>query len=535
VAALIERRRPGRSRLVAGASAAVLIIAGLVAGSAPDVGAQTGDRDDVRIFFGGSTTFDPALQSDIGSAAYSAQLFESLTAFDSSLVLRPALAESWDVTDDGTQITFHLRDGLTFSDGSPLGPEDVVGSWLRVIDPERPSQLSSLLLDVRGALGYLTGEITDPADVGLRADGNDVIVDLQRPGADFPAIVSSATFGIVPPIIWRDGSTVDGEILDGNLASSGPYVTVDVSEDVHTLEANERYWAGPPAIPSVSLLANVGGRSAVAAFEAGDVDYTGIGSFDASWIKFDETLGPSLRLVPSLSLSFLGFTATTPPFDDVRVRQAFGAAVDWTRLVELGSAGDEVPANSMVPPGIPGRGDGDWMPAHDPERARELLAEAGYPDGAGFPEITFAAGGFPYAEGMAAELERELGVTIRIEEIDGHFDRLHEDPPPMWTLGWVADYPGPNDFLGILLETGRSNNYGRWSSAAFDEAIEAALTTRDPDEALAAFERALALVRDEVPVIPISYGDGWALSRDGLLGAGQNGLGILRVAGLAWE
>ena len=533
MAALI-RRRPGPLGVVAATSAVLLILAGLVAGSAPDVGAQT-EREDVRVFFGGGTTFDPAYQSDIASAAYSAQLFESLTAFDASLSLRPALAGSWDVSDDGTQITFHLRDGLTFSDGSPLEGEDVVRSWLRIIDPRRPSQLSSLVLDVRGALDYLTGAITDPADVGLRADGQDVIVDLERPGADFPAIVSSPTFAVVPRSIWEDRGNVDTDLVNGTLASSGPYVASDVLPTGLLLQANDRYWAGPPAIPTVHMLEEIGGRSPVAAFEAGDVDYTGISSFDASWIRYDATLGPSLRVVPSLSLSFVGFTATTPPFDDVRVRQAFGAAVDWTRLVELGSAGDEVPADSMVPPGIQGRGDGNWIPTYDPDRARELLAEAGYPGGAGFSEITFAAGGLRYSEGIAAELLRELGVTIRIEELDGHFDRLHTDPPPMWTLGWVADYPGPNDFLGILLQTGRSNNYGRWSSPAFDAAIDDALATRDADEALGAYERALAVVRDEVPAIPIAYGDGWALSRDGLLGAGQNGLGILRLAGLAWE
>ena len=237
----------------------------------------------------------------------------------------------------------------------------------------------------------------------------------------------------------------------------------------------------------------------------------------------------------SLSLTYVGFTTTAPPFDDERVRQAFGSAVDWTRLVELGASGDDIPAISMVPPGIPGGGDRSWLPAHDPGRARQLLADAGYPGGAGFPEVTFAAGGLAYAEGLAAELERELGVTIRLEEYDDHFDRLHLDPLPMWTLGWVADYPGANDFLGVLLGTGSSNNYGSWSSATFDAAIGDALATRDPDEALAAYERALAAVRDEVPVIPIANGDGWALSRNGLLGAGQNGLGILRIAGLAWE
>jgi ABC-type oligopeptide transport system substrate-binding subunit len=117
---------------------------------------------------------------------------------------------------------------------------------------------------------------------------------------------------------------------------------------------------------------------------------------------------------------------------------------------------------------------------------------------------------------------------------DGYFDRLGTDPPQMWSLAWVADYPGRNDFLGVLLNTGASNNYGHWSSPEFDAAILEATAASDPAEASAAYDRAERIVRDEVPVVPLSYGPGWALSRTGLLGAGQNGLGIVRMAGLAW-
>jgi len=526
-------RGPRRARLLVAAGIVAILVAlgGLAGGRGPADGARAANGDEVSLLFGEPTTLDPAHQSDIGSAAFSAQLYESLTAFDTSLTLRPALAGSWDVADDGRQIVFHLRDGLAFSDGSPLHAEDVVGSWLRIIDPDDPSLLSSLLLDVRGAFDYVTGATSDPDEVGIRADGRDVIVDLERPGADFPAIVASPTFGIVPPAIWRDGRDIDGGVSIG----SGAYVLDQVTADEFTLVANEHYWAGRPPIATVHLLTNIGGRSPVEAFEDGDLDYTEIGSYDASWIRFDAHLGPQLRLVPSLALSYIGFTTSSPPFDDDRVRRAFGAAVDWTRLVELGPSGDQVPANSMVPPGIPGRGARSWLPDHDPVAAGALLADAGYPGGAGFPEVRFAAGGLAYAEGLVAELERELGVTVTIEEYDDHFGRLHDDPLPMWTLGWIADYPGPNDFLGVLLGTGSSNNYGHWSSPTFDAAIGDALATRDPDEALAAYERALAAVQDEVPVIPIAYGDGWALSRDGLLGAGQNGMGVLRIAGMAWQ
>jgi oligopeptide transport system substrate-binding protein len=117
---------------------------------------------------------------------------------------------------------------------------------------------------------------------------------------------------------------------------------------------------------------------------------------------------------------------------------------------------------------------------------------------------------------------------------DGYFDRLSADPPQMWALSWVADYPGRNDFLGVLLGTGESNNYGHWSSPDFDAAIAQAVSTADPAAAGAAYDKAESVVRDQVPVVPVIYGPGWALSRTGLLGAGQNGLGIIRMAGLAW-
>lgn len=493
-------------------------------------GVDAAARTDVKIAQGAPTSFDPALQSDIGSAAFSAQLFESLTAFDLSLTLRPALAASWDISDSGRQIVFHLRPGLTFSDGEAISGADVVGSWLRIIDPAHPSQLATLFMDVRGAAEYLAGKVPATA-VGLRADGLDVAVELDRPGADFPAIVASPTFAIVPPQVWRDHAAADS----GNIPSSGAYTVSATTATEITLAANGHYWAGPPAVRTIHLRSDLGGRSPVAAFEAGDIDYTAIGSADAAWIRYDATLGPELRTVPSLSLAYLGFTTTRRPFDDVRIRQAFAAAVDWRRVTGLASLGDVTPADSMLPPGIAVGGGSSWVPAHDPARARELLAAAGFPNGVGFPDVTLAAGGIAQAEGIAADLKRELGVTIHLEELGDQFTHLQTDPPAMWTLGWVADYPGPNDFLGVLLGTGSSNNYGRWSSAPFDAAIADALGTRDPTAAKDAFERALGIVRDDVPAIPLTYSNGWALSRTGLLGADQNGLGIMRMAGLGWR
>ncbi len=137
---------------------------------------------------------------------------------------------------------------------------------------------------------------------------------------------------------------------------------------------------------------------------------------------------------------------------------------------------------------------------------------------------------------FAAEIKRELGVTVQVElQGPGFFERLQDDPAPIFSMGWIADYPGPNDFLGILLGTGASNNYGRWSSAPFDQAVADALAATEPAVARAAFDRAEGIVRDEAPTLPLTYGVSWSLARSGLLGAYDNGLGIIRMAGLAWD
>ena len=358
--------------------------------------------DEVRILADQPATFDPAGQGDIDTAAITAQLHETLTTYDAALQLQPALAASWEVGADGREVVFHLRENLAFSDGTPLTAEDVVGSWLRLVDPDEPSPLAALMLDVKGARAYLNGQLTDAAGVGLRADGLDVRVELERPGADFPAIVSAQIFGVVPPAAWRDGQDAFGE----GQPVSGGYVVASNDADVIVLERNERYWAGPPAIRTVRLVTGIDGRSPVAAFEAGDLDYAEVASVDSPWIPYDPNLGPQLRQARSLNLTYLALDTTRAPFDDVRVRQALGAAVDWQRVVTLASSGGAVAATSMVPPGIPGGSDRSWLPAYDPDRARQLLAEAGYPGGTGLPVIEFGTGGYGVAQGIATDLER---------------------------------------------------------------------------------------------------------------------------------
>lgn len=152
--------------------------------------------------------------------------------------------------------------------------------------------------------------------------------------------------------------------------------------------------------------------------------------------------------------------------------------------------------------------------------------------------MTLVTAGTAYDEALLAQLKANLGVTVRFEALDFTtlFERLGSaDSPAMWALSWIADYPSPNDFLGILLGTDQPNNYGGWTSPAFDEAIARAVGTTDDAEARAGYDAAERIVADEVPVVPVSYGTSAALAREGLLGAATNGQGILRLAGLAWS
>lgn len=496
----------------------------------PAVQAQT-DEARLRIVGSAPFTWDPALAGDAGSAGTLAQVFEGLTAFDADSRVQPALAAEWQVEDDGRRIAFILRPDLRYSDGSPIEAQHVVDSWLSLIDPGRPGPLASLLADVSGAVDYMAGRV-GPEGVGLRADGRNVIVEFRRPATYFLAVTASPSLAVVPPAM-RD--RLAAPLLPPQMVVSGAYVPVEQGSAIR-LEGNPHYWAGPPPIGTIDIVTDLGGRSPVAVFEAGEVDYTPVASFDASWMRYDRTLGPQLRRTDSFSVHYYGFDTTAAPFDDARVRLAFAQAVDWERIVALGN--DTLAATSMVPPGIPGRGDESFRPAYDPDAARRLLADAGYAGGAGFPEVPLTSFGYGYEVTVAGELEDVLGISVQVEILDfeHYIGRLDgADRPQFWTLSWIADYPHAHDFLGLLLETGSQSNYGAWSNADYDAAIEAAAAAEDEAEQARHYTAAQRILREQAPVIPVEYGESWALSRDGLLGALESGVGMIRYAGLDWS
>jgi ABC-type transport system substrate-binding protein len=529
-------RRPSVGALGTILLLAVMLISGLAAAfmvtPRPDEEALARPDDtDVVVASGTPLSWDPAAIADATSAQLLFQVFDGLTTLDADAQVRPALAESWIVADDGRSIEFVLREGLTFSDGEPLDADDVRRSWLRVLDPERTSPLASLLDDVAGATAYAAGD-AEVDDVGIEADGRRLRITFARPAAYFPAVAAVPTLAVVPTgVDVQARGPADGRAF----VASGAYVPVSPATGEIRLLANEHWWAGQPSLDEISVLTDIGGRSEVDVFEDDDVDWTPISADDASWIRYDQRLGPQLREGDDIVVELLGFDTSRPPFDDPAVRRAVAMAVDWRRLADLG--GTTEPLTSLLPPGMPGRDDTDHLLPHDPEAARAELAAAGHPEGRGIGSITLATYGVGPADAIAHELRRELGLQVDVEQwpFDDHATLLDTDPPELWTLAWSADYPHPHDILGLLLRSDSSANEGRWSDARFDELIDAAAATDDPDEQARLYARAQAIVRDEAPLLPVGYSDTWSLGRDGLLGARVSGVGLIRFADMAWD
>ena len=526
-------RQPGWTRRLALILAAISMVAVVAVGAAWRPAVAEAARTSLTILGASAASLDPAAQSDAGSAQVVAQVFESLTAIDTSLKIQPALAASWETQDGGKKVVFHLRSNLAFSNGAPLTASNVVASWMRVLNPKTSSQLASLLDDVVGARAYREGKSQSSA-VGIKAVGSgDVEVALVSPAADFASIASSPTLAVVP----SDIDSKPGVLEAGSFVGSGAYVVSGLTATETTLAANSHYWAGAPAVTTIHLMSDISGKSPVAEFEAGRLDYTPISLYDAAWIAYDPILGASLRKEPSPSVEYYGFNTTKAPFNNVHVRRAFAMGIDWRRLVSLQSNPLESSATGMVPAGVPGHSTTDYGPKFDLTTARSELASAGFPNGAGFPTVTLTTTGAALDAAIVRQLHDNLGIDIGYQVMDWptYNARLLSDPPAIWQMGWVADYPGANDFLGLLLGSGTTNNFGRWSSTDFDSAVQGALAATDATATQRSFDQAQAVVADQVPVIPVDYGAGYALAAKGLLGASPNGQGLVRYAGLAWS
>ncbi len=484
---------------------------------------------DLRYLGGEAKTLDPAFISDASDVQLLLQLYAGLTRLDEQGEPYPSLAESWTVSDNGSRYTFRLRDGLTFSDGSPLSADDVRRSWLRMLDPALHSTAPDVLSVISGASERLAGGPEDGVGVEVQ-DPLTLVVHLRHPAAYFPAITATPSTFVVPR--QADASS-DWQSVDG-FVGSGPYLAARSEGASLVLKANDRYVAGAPPIETIEWIGDLS-ADAASAYANGEVDLAGIGAYDASWIAYDPDLGPALHQGAALNVQYFGFDTTRPPFDDVRVRRAFALALDRPSLVQLADGVSGEPASSIVPPALWPDGLPDDQ-AHDAAEAGRLLDAAGYVDRADLGTIVVNGAGLDVSPAVAT-WRQELGVEIQVESMDfGDYLRaLETDPPQVFTISWIADYPSPYALYSLLLLPDAASNYGRWSDDGFVQLLQEASAAGSDAEQAAAYAAVDARVDEQAPVIPWSYGTAWWLARPGLRGLGNLTTGILDLGRVSWD
>lgn len=486
--------------------------------------------DGVLRYLGGELkTLDPAHINDAADVQLLLQLYAGLTRLDENGEPYPSLAESWSISDDGRTYTFTLRDGLRFSDGSPLGAEDVRRSWLRILDPATGSTAPDVLSVIQGAPERLAGG--SEAAVGIQApDATTLVVQLRHPAGYFPAITATPSAFVVPP--FADASP-DWQSIDG-FVGSGPYVVESLDETRLVLAANDEYVAGPPPIAQVDWITQVDGDS-VAAYADDQVDLASVSSFSASWIAYDPDFGPALHQAASLNVQYFGFDTSRPPFDDELVRIAFAAALDRERLVPLAEGAGGTPASSVVPPALWPDGLPDEY-AFNADSARQILDEAGYADRDDLGVITVSDVGLGVGPAVAA-WQDELGVRITVESMEfaDYLRALETEPPHIFTINWIADYPSPYALYSLLLLPDAASNYGGWTDAEFVRLLEAASAAEGDAAQADAYSEVDSYVDQLAPVIPWSYPTSWWLVRPGLRGLGNLTTGILDFGRVSWD
>lgn len=484
----------------------------------------------LRYLAGPFGTLDPAFIAGASDVQLLLQLYAGLTRLDETGEPYPSLAEGWEISDDGLTYEFQLRDGLEFSDGSPLVAEDVRRSWLRLFDPATGATAPDVLSVIEGAAARLAGD-ADEDDVGIEAPDDDtLIVHLRHPASYFLDIVATPAAFVVP----RNADATDTWQSVSRFVGSGPYVVEETDGLDLVLRANANYVAGPPPIDEIRWVAGLDTSDPVTAFADGTIDLTQVAPGDATWIAYDPELGLRLNAAEPLTVSYFGFDTTRPPFDDARVRLAFALALDREELVTLADGTSSAAAASLVPPAIWPEGFSPELEA-DPERARGLLDEAGYEDRAELGEIVVNGSGLN-VEPAAAAWREELGVDVAVETMDfGSFlEALDERPPHLYTVTWIADYTSPHALYGLLLEPGALSNYGDWRDEEFVALLEAAASAAE-DDVGRAYDAVEAYVSEQAPVIPWAYDETWWLVADGLRGLGNLTIGLLDFGRVSWE
>lgn len=479
-------------------------------------------------------TIDPALNSAIDGGNMILHTFEGLLTVAEDNSIKAGQAETWEVSDDGLTWTFHLRDGLKWSDGSDFTANDFVYSWKRVCDPQVAAPYAETVLNmVKGFTEATEGNIDA---LGVSApDDKTFVVELASPCPYFESLVAFATLSPVQQATVEANGDSWAVNPDTYVTNGSFYISEWVPGSHIIMSKNTNYWnADAIKLDSIKWLLMEDSNAAYSAYQSGE----------AMMIKDVPTQEiPSLRENPDFYVDtiigtyYLSLNLKDPAFEDAKVRKALSLAIDREYVANTLMQGTYSPATNYVGPGwidTDGTQFTDNANGGKPyidnttfeanlEEAKSLMEEAGYPNGEGYPTIVYSTNDMAYHKVVAEYLQQawaEIGVTVEVEIVEwASFTPLRRSGDFMSSRnGWVGDYSDPSNILELFTTT-NGNNDGKFSSEAFDAAIEKSRTTMDATERSAALHEAEDILMEESGCIPVAYYNDFWLQSDKIQGS----------------
>ena len=459
-------------------------------------------------------TLDPHQTGDVTSSRYILEVFGGLLTIDPELAIVPDIAEAWEVDADGMGYTFRLNPAAAFHDGRRVTSADVQWSLERAADPatEAPA-VDTFLGDIVGAKDKLNGEADSISGVNV-IDDHTLRIDIDGPKAYF---LSKMTY---PSSFVVDQANVEsGRDWVTAPNGTGPFMLTEYEPGVlMRLERFDDYHLGPAKLDAVEF--NLAGGDGLLMYEndelhVGRIGVAGLQMFrdPTNPLHSEFQQGP-----PEFDVFYIGMNTAEPPFDDVKVRQALNYAIDRETIAEVLLEDAAFPAKGILPPGFPGFNPDLPGYGYDPDKARQLLAESKYgSDTANYPVITltlpgsFGSTADPVTEVILATWEEQLGIRMDLLQTEWatYLEDLRNRRFQIFGgLGWIADYPDPENFLDVLFHTGSDNNHTHYSDPELDALLERARVEQDQTARFALYQEAERMILDGAPWAPLYHSGG---------------------------
>jgi oligopeptide transport system substrate-binding protein len=427
----------------------------------------------------------------------------------------PGAAESWEISPDATVYTFHLRKNAVWSNGDPVTAHDFVDAYQRILTPSLGSEYAYMHYVVTNAEAFNTGKLKDFSLTGYKAlDDYTLQVTLNSSTPYFLSLLMHHSwYPVHLPTIRKYGDPFERGnkwTRPGRYVGNGPFVLDKWHvNDVIVVGKSPTYWDRARV------------RLNKIYFYPIESDDTEERAFRSGQLHLTETLPPSkiayykanlpewLDIHPYLGTYFYRINVTRPPLNDKRVRRALALAIDREAIVKDVTRGGQMPAYFFTPPGTAGYTCRAQL-KEDVTEARRLLAEAGYPEGRGFPTVKVLFNTLESHQKIAEALQqmwkKNLGIDVQLgnEEWKVYLDAQRTMDYQICRMAWIGDYDDPNSFLDMWL-TGGGNNETGWSNPEYDKLIEQAARTHDPSARFEVFQKAEAILLDEMPLIPIYF------------------------------